>query len=316
MKSISTYPCTLLFCGPERETLWHAAFEQLAPQVRICAWPDWDPDYGAEYALVWRPPRGELARHPTLKGVFSVGAGIDHMSSDPELPPSVPVIRMVDPTLTAGMSEFIVLHVLYHHREMPEYSAQQRERLWQPRQTILSYQRTVGIMGSGVLGLDALDKLRPFGFGLRGWSRSPKKIPGVRHFAGDSELAGFLSGLDILVCLLPLTPDTAGILGAHTFSLLPDGAAVINAGRGGHLIEEDLINALESGRICAATIDVCRQEPLPDDHPFWRHPKIVVTPHIASVTCPRTAVPGVLDQIRKNQRGEPYSNVVEMTRHY
>ncbi|MFC1681012.1 2-hydroxyacid dehydrogenase [Pseudomonadota bacterium] len=308
--------CTLLFHGKERESQWRDAFRVQAPNVKLHVWPNWDPEYRAEFALVWQPPRGELARQPSLKAIFSIGAGIDHLASDPDLPPGVPLVRMVDPTLTAGMSEFVVMSVLHHHRGMTIYAQQQRESRWQVCDPVPASRRSVGVMGAGVLGRDALAKLRPFGFELRAWGRSAREIPGAAHFHGESRLDAFLSGLDILVCLLPLTGKTTGILCKRTFSLLADGAAVISVGRGEHLVENDLIDALESGKVRAATLDVFREEPLPETHPFWRHPGVVVTPHIASMTSPHTAVAGILDQIDAYHAGRPFLHAVDMVRGY
>lgn len=296
--------------------MWRDVFSRLAPQIRFCGWPDWNPSDHAEYALVWQPPRGELARHSSLKAIFSLGAGVDHLSSDPDLPSKVPVIRMVDPTLTTGMSEFVVLNVLYHHRAMTTYSNQQRHGIWQVHEPVPSSARSVGIMGVGVLGLDALKKLRPFRFELRGWSQSPKQLDGITHFAGSERLSDFLDRLDILVCLLPLTPATRGILNHRTFSHLATGAAIISVGRGEHLIDSDLMAALDSGQIGAASIDVFNEEPLPRDHLFWHHPHVLLTPHIASMTSPATAAPGVLEQIWNQQNSKPFSNIVDMTRGY
>ena len=308
--------CSLLFCGADREAAWRETFHRLAPQVQFHSWPDWAAEHEAEFALVWQPPRGELARQPALKAIFSIGAGIDHLSSDPELPAGVPIIRMVDPTLTNGMSEYVVLQVLYHHRAMALYAGQQRHGVWQAHEPVAANERSVGVMGAGVLGRDVLKKLLPFGFELRALSQSPKKIEAVASFAGLDRLPEFLRGVDILVCLLPLTRATRGILSRRTFSYLSPGAAVINVGRGEHLVENDLLVALNSGHVAAASLDVCSQEPLPPDHAFWRHPRILLTPHIASMTAPDTAVPGVLKQIQRYQNQQPFSNVVNMERGY
>lgn len=308
--------CTLLFCGAQRETDWQNAFYRMAPRVRFRGWPDWDPAYQAEFALVWQPPRGELAKQPALKAVFSIGAGVDHLSSDPDLPAKIPVIRMVDPALTSGMSEYVVLQVLYHHRVMATYACQQRQNVWQVHEVVAAGRRTVGVMGAGTLGRDALQKLALFGFNLRALSQSRKQIKGVTHFSGLDQLPDFLRNLDILVCLLPLTRATHGILNHKAFSYLAPGAAVVNAARGEHLVERDLLAALDSGQISAASIDVFEQEPLPSNHAFWRHPRIQLTPHIASMTSPETAVPGVLKQIWNYQNRRPFSNVVDLQRGY
>lgn len=311
-----TTACTLLFHGKGREEQWRQAFREQAPGIEFRNWPDWDPGCEAEFALVWKPPKGALARHPSLRAIFSVGAGIDHLSTDPDLPREVPVIRMVDPTLTAGMSEFVVMSVLHHHRRMTVYDRQQREKRWVVHDPVPANRVAVGIMGAGVLGCDALDKLQPFGFELRVWSRTARQFPGVQCYHGEAELENFLGGLKVLVCLLPLTRDTEGILNRRTFSALSDGAAVVSIGRGEHLVERDLLDSLATGKVGAATLDVFHEEPLPETHPFWRHPDVIVTPHIASMTSPQTAVAGILDQIDRHRAGRPFQNVVDLERGY
>jgi glyoxylate/hydroxypyruvate reductase len=223
---------------------------------------------------------------------------------------------MVEPGLTAGMSEYVVLAVLNHHRFMLDYAAQRRERIWEEIPQLPAEARQVGMLGLGVLGRDALDKLKPFGFKLAGWSRSPKSITGVTCFHGPGGLDEFLAGTDILVCLLPLTPETEDILNRETFSKLPAGAAVVSAGRGRQVVETDLLEALDSGQIGGATLDVFRDEPLPQDHPFWEHPRVFMTPHIASMTVPETAVRAVVANIQRLQSGEALQHVVDLKRGY
>ncbi|WP_299620188.1 glyoxylate/hydroxypyruvate reductase A [Pelagibius sp.] len=300
----------------DRGNAWTEALAAAYPELTTHTWPyDGDPA-AIDYALVWQPPEGELKRYPNLKAIFSVGAGIDHLASDPDLPEGVPVVRMVEPGLTAGMSEYVTLAVLSHHRFLHDYAVQRRDKLWKEIPQIAAAARQVGMLGLGVLGRDALEKLAPFGFKLAGWSRTPKSITGISCYHGEEGLREFLAGTDILVCLLPLTPATEGILCRETFDQLPRGAAVISVGRGGHLVEEDLLAALDSGRLSGATLDVFREEPLPKSHPFWDHPRIFMTPHVASMTIPESACQAVVANIHRLEAGEPLRHVVDMARGY
>ncbi|MFQ6016682.1 MAG: 2-hydroxyacid dehydrogenase [Kiloniellaceae bacterium] len=300
----------------DRGDAWQKALRAADPALEVRDWPDVGDPNDIEFALVWQPEKGELKRYPNLKAIFSIGAGIDHLSSDPELPDNVPVVRMVEPGLTAGMVEFVLMSVLYHHRFMLDYARQQRDRLWREIDQVPAWRRKVGIMGLGVLGRACADKLVDLGFDVAGWSRRPKERPGVATFHGRDGLTGFLERTEILVCLLPLTPETEGILNARTFAALPKGAALISVGRGGHMVEEDLLDALESGRIGGATLDVFRAEPLPPGHPFWSHPRVVVTPHIASMTIAESAARAVVDNIRRLRAGRPLEHVVDLEQGY
>lgn len=306
----------LLKVDIDRGDAWQRALRACAPDMTVYDWPyDGDPAE-IEFALVWGPPRGALRRFPNLKAIFSIGAGIDHLASDPDLPDGVPVVRMVEPGLTAGMSEFVILSVLTHHRFMLDYAAQQRAKVWREIPQIAAGKRRVGIMGLGVLGGDAADKVAGLGFAVAGWSASPKERPGIATFHGNAGLTPFLARTDILVCLLPLTPETEGILNARTFAALPRGAALISIGRGGHVVEADLLAALDSGRIGGATLDVFRDEPLPPDSPFWIHPRVILTPHVASMTIPDSAAAAVAANIRRLRAGKPLQHAVDIRRGY
>ena len=295
---------------------WEKSLKDLAPEIELRVWPEAGDPAEIDYALMWKPPPGELKTYPNLKIIFSVGAGIDHFASDPELPRHIPLVRMVEPGLTAGMSEYVVMAVLYHHRFMIEYGLQRREEIWEEIPQVGAEDRTAGIMGLGVLGRDAAEKLKPFGFPLAGWSRSAKEVPGVTCYHGDAGLKAFLAATDILVCLLPLTAETANILNAETFAALPRGAAVINVARGGHQVEDDLLAALDSGQLSGATLDVFQQEPLPAGHPLWQHPRVLMTPHAASMTIPKSAAKAVVDNIRRFEAGEPLTDVVDLEKGY
>jgi glyoxylate/hydroxypyruvate reductase A len=270
-----------------------------------------------DYVLGFQPRPGFLRTLPNLKAVFSMGAGIDGFLSDPDFPKHIPLIRFVDETLSREMAQYIVLHVLIQHRAERLFAAAQREASW--RQAMLA-RRTedtrVGILGLGEIGSGAARSLRDLGFAVSGWSRKRKTIDGIRSFAGEVERDAFLAQCDYLVCVLPLTPETHHILNAELFAKLPKGAYVINVGRGGHLAVDELIAALDSGRLSGATLDVFEQEPLAATSPIWKHPKIIATPHIAAITSPAAAARYVLDGIAAMERGEPLKNVVDMTRGY
>jgi glyoxylate/hydroxypyruvate reductase A len=253
---------------------------------------------------------------PNLKLILSLGAGIDHILTDPLPPQRVPIVRLVDPYLTAAMSEYVVLQVLRLHRRDLDYQEQQRAQTWRELPQQNAGERSVGILGFGEIGRDAARKLHGLGFPVSGWTRGPRRIDGFATYAGAEGLPRLLADAAILVCVLPLTGETDGILNAANFALMPRGAGLVNAGRGGHLVEADLIPALDSGQLSAAALDVFRDEPLPPEHPFWRHPRILVTPHIAGTTNPETAAPIVLDNIRRFEAGGPLLHRVDPGRGY
>ncbi len=309
---------TLLFQSKTDDPeIWRRHLRAALPEETIRVYPDeLDDPAEIDVALVWHPPSGLLASLPNLKAVFSLGAGVDHLASDPELPSDVPVVRMVDPGLTEGMTEYVVLSVLRHHRRFREYAELQAEHRWEELPVPLARGRRVGVMGLGELGTDAARALAALRFDVAGWARSRKDIAGVACFAGAEELGKFLTGSEILVCLLPLTEETRGILNRSTLGELPKGACVVNAARGAHLVDEDLLALLETGQIAEATLDVFHAEPLPPDHPFWDHPRVLVTPHAASVTPPETAAQVIAENVRRLRRGETPGPIVDFTKGY
>ncbi len=300
----------------DRGDSWRRVLLELEPGLDLREWPEIGDPNDIEYALVWKPPQGELKTYPNLKAIFSLGAGIDHLASDPELPKDVPVVRMVEPGLTAGMTEFVIMSVLYHHRFMLDYAAQARAHQWREIDQVPAWERRVGIMGLGVLGGDAAEALVGLRFDVAGWSGSPKDLPGVTSFHGADGFLPFLNRSDILVCLLPLTPETTDIFDARAFAALPKGASLISVGRGPQVVEEDLLAALDSGHLDGATLDVFREEPLPADSPFWDHPRVVVVPHVASMTIARGACEFVIDNIRRFEAGQPLRHVVDLNKGY
>jgi len=295
---------------------WQAAFRAEDPALEFRVWPDSGPREEIDYVLAWHHQQGVLRQYPKLKAIFSLGAGVEKLLLDKELPAGIPIVRMVDRALTVCMTEYVVLHVLRYHRRMPELEALQRRAEWNELETPPAWERKVGILGLGVLGGDAAEKLAVLGFDVAGWSNAPKQITGVKSFTGEKGLAEMLARSEIVVCLLPLTGATRGILNRANFAQMRRGASLINAARGGHVVETDLLAALDSDQVAHATLDVVSEEPLPASHPFWRHPKVTLTPHNASLTWPPTAVKHIVANIRKQQAGQPMSPVVDMAREY
>lgn len=307
---------TILYkASAERAEQWAEAFARQAPDIPFRIWPDIGDPAAVEYLLLWQPPERIAETFPRLKMVFSVGAGVDQLDFS-ALPPELPIVRMLEPGIAESMAEFVCMATLMLHRDMVDYLDQQRRRQWREIQVRPGARRRVGILGLGQLGQASLARLRPFGFPLSGWNRSPREIEGVACFTGPDELPAFLTQTDILICLLPLTEATRGILDAKLFGLLPQGAAVINVGRGGHLVEADLLSALDSGRLSGAMIDVLDHEPPHPDHPFWHHPRILMTPHIASMTRPESGAAFVLETIERHRKGFPIEGLVSPGRKY
>jgi glyoxylate/hydroxypyruvate reductase A len=269
------------------------------------------------YALSFRPPPGLLRDLPSLRAVFSLGAGVDGFLSDPSYPRHIPLVRFVDETLSREMAQYVVLHVLMFHRDQRGLDRAQKTGQWlQARISRRTEETRIGILGLGEIGTFAAERLRDLGFPVAGWSRSRKGVRDVKSFVGAAEFSAFLAQSDILVCLLPLTPATKGVLNARTFAMLPKGAYLINAARGAHQVETDIIAAVDSGQLSFATLDVFETEPLPDSSPLWRHPKIAVTPHIAAISDPDAAVRMVVDGMARFERGEPLVNLVDLERGY
>ena len=270
-----------------------------------------------DYALSFRPPPGLLKSLPKLKAVFSLGAGVDGFIADQDYPRHVPLVRFVDDTLSREMATYVVLHVLMFHRNQRALDAAQRKRIWlQSKLARRTEDTRVGILGLGEIGTLSAMRLRDLGFRVAGWSLSPKRVDGVESFAGENAFDGFLARTDILVCLLPLTPATTGILNAKTFAKLPRGAFVINAARGGHQVEADIVKAIDSGQLAGAALDVFETEPLPESSALWSHPKITVTPHLAAISDPEASVRMVIDGIARFERGEKPEHVVDLARGY
>jgi glyoxylate/hydroxypyruvate reductase A len=296
---------------------WRRCLGALDPTLDIRMFPEAGAPEEIEAAVVWTShDMAELRRYPNLRLIISMGAGVDHLLRPPGPPPGVPVARLVDRLLTSAMSEWVLLNLLRFHRQDPAYRAQQAARVWEELPAPATEATTIGILGLGALGSDAAAKLGALGFPVLGWTRRAKALAGVRCFHGEAGLDAMLPQCRFLVCLLPLTPQTRGIVNARTLGLLPRGAYLLNAARGGHVVDADLLAALASGQVAGAALDVFEPEPLPPEHPFWAHPGVVMTPHAASITIPESVAPQVVENLRRLRAGEALINLVDFAAGY
>ncbi|BCG02145.1 glyoxylate/hydroxypyruvate reductase A (plasmid) [Paraburkholderia sp. PGU19] len=307
---------TLLYkADPERGKLWAQHFAQKAPEIPFRLWPDVGDPAAVRYLAAWQPPDDPARTLPNLEVIFSVGAGIDQFDLS-RVPPHIAVVRMIEPGIVEGMVEYVTQAVLTIHRDLFDYVLQQRQRVWREMPVRAASTRRVGVLGLGMLGTAVLERLRLFGFPCAGWSRSEHRLEGVECFAGVQALDAFLARTDVLVCLLPLTDATRGLLDKRLFGKLPKGASFVNVGRGAQVDQQDLLDALDSGQLQNAILDVTDPEPLPDSHPFWTHPRVRITPHIASATRPEGAVDVVLENIRRWRDGVPMVGEIDRSRGY
>jgi glyoxylate/hydroxypyruvate reductase A len=311
----------LLATGPWPIAPWAEAIRAAEPDRPLHLWPHVTEPEAIRYALLWKAPEGILTGLSGLKVIFSLGAGVDHLVFQHSLPPGVPIVRVVSGDLTGRMAEWVVLQVLMHHRRQRTYDAFQARRHWQDLDQPAAGAVRVGVMGMGTLGRHSADILARLGFAVAGWSRRPSTVAGVESFHGSDGLGAFLARTDILVCLLPLTPDTRGILSMPLFTRLArDGAlggpVLINAGRGGLQVETDIVRALETGVLVGASLDVFEKEPLDPASPLWTLPNVVITPHVAADSEPAAIIPEILGQIASFEAGRPLRNVIDRTSLY
>lgn len=295
---------------------WAREFRRLAPELDLRIWPDVGDPAGITLSFTWKAPMGVFRRFENLGCIASLGSGVDHILSDPDLPAGVPVTRVVDPSAAQYMREYVAMAVLNHCRWWSFFEKCQSQTVWRPKLPRFAETTQVGVMGMGQMGMAVAQTLSFLGFQVTGWRRTAQIETEFRIFNGEAGLGKFLSTAQILVCLLPLTPQTRDILNLRTFSALPQGAYIINVARGELLIEEDLLSAIDSGHLSGACLDVFRTEPLPSEHPFWRHGQIVVTPHISSNTNPKKVVPAVLENYRRLKSGEPLLHQVDLSKGY
>ncbi|SAL20926.1 D-isomer specific 2-hydroxyacid dehydrogenase [Caballeronia udeis] len=300
---------------PSRGQQWAKLFAERAPEIGFRVWPDLGDAREVRYLAAWAPPENLHTLLPNVEVVFSTGAGIDQFDLS-LVPPHIPVVRMVEPGIVEGMVEYVTQAVLSLHRDIFTYGRQQAAHEWGPLPVVSASERRIGVLGLGMLGQAVLERLKLFNFCCAGWSRTPREIDGVECFAGQEALAPFLARSDVLICLLPLTSATRGILDKRLLAGLPRGAALINVGRGGHLNQEDLLDLLHSGHLSQAILDVTDPEPLPPTHPLWTHPCVRITPHIASATRPDTAVEVVLENLRRHREGRPMIGQIDRGQGY
>ncbi|MCB1546953.1 MAG: glyoxylate/hydroxypyruvate reductase A [Hyphomicrobiaceae bacterium] len=303
--------------NPER---FAEPLKEMAPDLDVRTWPAAGNLDEVEFVLAWKPPPGVLKTLPKLDVIFSVGAGVDHLLLDPELPDR-PIVRFVDRNLTQRMTEYVALHTLFHHRRMSEYLGFQSRRRWVELSEPEAGDVRVGVMGLGVLGAASAERLLALGYRVASWSRTAKSAPGVTSFAGAEGLEPFLRQTDILVTLLPLTSETRGIIDRRLLGMLArdgrlPGPVLINAGRGGLQVEKDILAALESGALYSASLDVFETEPLPESSPLWRHPRVVITPHNAAVSDELAVARYVVEQLAGYRKTGKLENLVEVRRGY
>lgn len=307
-----------LLVKPGRETpeSWIAAFAELMPDLEVRIWPHYGDPQDIEFAAVSRMPSGALRQFPNLRFIASIPVGVDHLLNDPDLPPHVPLVRSVNAERSGSMAEYVVLHVLRYFRRFPDYQEQQQRRHWERLPQRWAAEFRVGLMGLGALGRAAAERLRPFGFDLACWTRTPHPDAGIANFVGRTQLEPFLARSDVVVCMLPLTEQTRDVLDARRLAALPRGACLINCARGEHVVEADLLAALDSGQLAGATLDAFRTEPLPDDHPFWRHPRVTVTPHNSGGGRSIYGAMTIAENISRIRDGRPLLHLVDRAAGY
>ncbi|MBM1107097.1 glyoxylate/hydroxypyruvate reductase A [Aurantibacter crassamenti] len=299
-----------------KEQLWKDALLAADSKLAVYTYKEeYNPD-DIDMALIWKHPEGSLAEFPNLKCIASNGAGVDYIFEDDKAPTHLPITRVVDKFLAADMSEHVLALILAYLKNIEHYKVDQFNKIWKPIQYKRIADFKIGILGFGTLGQVLATDLIKFGFNVQGWSNSRKSLDKVQSFAGQDELSEFLATTEVLVCLLPLTEETAGILNKELFQQLPKNAYIINVARGGHLVDADLIEMLDNGHLSGASLDVYHQEPLSTDHPFWEHPKVHMTPHYASVSDTNSVIPQILENYRRLQNNEPLLNLVSKTKGY
>lgn len=284
---------------------WIKPLQEALPQTRIIPWQEGATAVDAELAIAWNPPSELFLREKNLKAVFNLGAGVDALFRLPGLHKDIAIFRLEDAGMAVQMAEYVLYALLRASRNFDHYQGQQQAQFWNPLADIQRQQWPVGILGTGVMGARVAQSVAALEYPVATWSRSGKDIAGTRKFAGQAEFSDFLANTRVLVNTLPLTPDTRGILCRDTFSQLRPDAYIINVARGDHLIEADLLAMLESGHIKGATLDVFSQEPLPEDHPFWLHPRITITPHVAAASLREETISQVVVKIKRYMRGDP-----------
>lgn len=304
----------ILFCATQMKAQpWIEGLRAALPGAQVEEWRAGAA--AADHAVVWHPPQQLFDEQPQLKGIFNAGAGVDALLKL-RLPPQALLVRIDDGGMAVQMAEFVCHALIRHFRELDCYEDDVSHGAWSFRRPRLRADFPVGVMGLGVLGERVAQAVKHFDFPVRGWSRSRKSVEGIECFAGPHEFDAFLAGTRVLVCLLPLTAETQDIMNRQTLSRLMPGGYIINVARGAHLVEADLLALLDSGQLAGAALDVFRTEPLPPEHPFWRHPKVTVTPHTSARTLRDESIAQIAGKIRALERGEPVAGVVDRKKGY
>ncbi len=300
---------SVLVISPGRDPApWVEALKKEYPGINVYAYPEEHDPEEIEYVISWKHPRGIFKHYPNLKVIASMGAGVDHITCDPEIPKNVVITRIIDDQLCVDMSDFVLALVTDHLRNI---SFHHNNHTWEPIQYKRIEEEYIGIMGLGIMGSAVAQTLLKNRFNVSGWAKTPKKLAGINTYSGEEQLEKFLNRSTILICLLPLTQETENILKKELFEKLPKGAYIINVARGQHLVEFDLLEMIDKGQLSGASLDVFRIEPLPQEHPFWNHPKIKITPHIASITNPHKVVHQLIDNYRRMEEGKELKNTIE-----
>lgn len=303
----------VIIAPPVPAAKWKSAFATLAPKIKVYVGHDIPDPEAIQYAMLWRFPKGVLKKFKNLKLIYSMGAGVDGVLADPSIPKEIPICRVVDPQMAFSMSNYILMAVLQHHRQWDAYAQAQRQKHWAQHE-VDELDLSIGILGLGHLGMDAALKLHHLGFAVSGYSTSPKKTPFTSYYGGA--LPAFLGSLNVLICVLPLTPKTKGFLNQSLFDQLKQPTFLINVSRGNVQLEQDIITALDKGQLNGAFLDVFEQEPLPPESELWQHPKIKLTPHIASLTRESASVHQVLENIKRLTTKTPLLHQVDREKMY
>ncbi|NMT62979.1 2-hydroxyacid dehydrogenase [Marinobacter orientalis] len=306
----------LFVAGDPKPERWTVPIKELLPEAEVYVWDANGPAVDADYAIVWQPPAELFERETRLKAVFNLGAGIDGLLAVPNLPPHLPMVRLEDAGMSVQMAEYMLHQLVEASRGMETYREQQRENIWKIHRPIKRSEWPVGIMGLGHIGKRVARTLADLDYRVNGWARSDHTLDRVTTYAGANRLTDFLGSTRVLVNTLPLTEETRDILNRQLFSQLMPGAVVINVGRGEHLVEDDLLEAIDSGQVARASLDVFRQEPLPADHPFWQRPEITITPHISARTLRDATLEQITRKIRAHYNGQPITGIVDTGRGY
>ena len=302
----------LLHRADGRTEPWLKDFSKYLPEAEFEIWHAGEKSQPCDYAVVWSPPEAMLPELAQVKAIFNTGAGVDALLRYGDaIPREIPIIRLGDAGMGLQMAEYVTHAVLRYFRRFDDYERQARAGIWAALPPYNREDFAIGVLGLGALGKRVIEALAPFGFPLRGWSRTEKRIDGVQCYQGLDGLDTFLRGSRVLVCMLPLTPETNNLIDRSNLGKLPAGAYVINVARGAHIAEPELLSLIKSGHIAAATLDVFRNEPLPAQHPFWQEPRITITPHISALTLRRESVQQIADKIRSFESGQPVSDIVD-----